>query len=159
LSLRTFCPHGRFVPTDVLSTDVLSPDVLSPDVFSPDVLSGHLEIDLTRSSLCPDMYLQHICFTLKGRLRRYFAHPVFAHQKNLSDPLTDTTKSSRILTESTPRFYFEGNSRYEKDRAESSLNSNNWGEIAAIVGKRNHREEISRQCIFKELIFNTAGIF
>jgi hypothetical protein len=31
-----FCPHGRFVLTDVLSTDVLSPDVLSPDV-----LSGH----------------------------------------------------------------------------------------------------------------------
>jgi hypothetical protein len=38
LSLRTFCPHGRFVPTDVLSTDILSSDVLSPDV-----LSGHLK--------------------------------------------------------------------------------------------------------------------
>ncbi len=37
LSLWTFCPHGRFVSTDVLSMDVLSLDVLSPDV-----LSGHL---------------------------------------------------------------------------------------------------------------------
>jgi hypothetical protein len=81
------------------------------------------------------MYLQPICFTLKGRLRRYFAHPVFAHQKNISDPLTDAMKSFRILTESTPPFYFEGNPLYEKDSAESSLNSNNWGEIAAIVGR------------------------
>ncbi len=41
LSLWMFCPHRRFVPTDVLSTDVLSPDVLSPDV-----LSGHRVVNV-----------------------------------------------------------------------------------------------------------------
>jgi hypothetical protein len=52
-----FCPHGRFVPKDVLSTDVLSPDVLSPDV-----LSGHLNIfaitELTITTL--------FCLNVKG---------------------------------------------------------------------------------------------
>jgi hypothetical protein len=59
LSLRTFCPAGRFIPPDVLShgtfcpsghfvprtlclSDLMSPAVMSPDVLSPDVCpSGH----------------------------------------------------------------------------------------------------------------------
>ncbi len=47
LSLRTFCLYGRFVPTDVLSHGCyvsghfVSGCFVPTDVLSPDVLSGH----------------------------------------------------------------------------------------------------------------------
>jgi hypothetical protein len=100
LSPRMFCPHGRLVPTDVLSagrfvpmdlfstdvlsvrtfvpTDILSTDVLSPDVLSPDVLPGHhyylfqtlLESLRFESLLAP--FLQQFKLILKSKISWFF---------------------------------------------------------------------------------------
>ncbi len=88
LSSRTFCPHGRFVPTDVLSagrfvagrfvpTDVLSdgcfvrPDVLSPRTICPYRCFVHVHLSpdvLSLDVLSPDVLSGHQKNRLASRL-------------------------------------------------------------------------------------------
>jgi hypothetical protein len=75
LSVRMFCPAGRFVP----------PDVLSLYVMSPDVLSGHRRKRIDMLNVAIQLFVK----PLSSFLYRYFSQVivrVFNQLENLHYP-------------------------------------------------------------------------